>query len=246
MSLNEQVLQKLQKILARADVSRGATQAEVEIAMQKAQALALEHNIDLSTVTTDGEVKVNAIETDSTAVNISTKYERTYHLEILNVLAWCFDVRTITSSYWTHQAQKVITKITFVGEKTDVVIATYCWSYLEALFPKCWSEYSKQTGAKGWVSERSFYKGLAIGIWSSNKRQKDEMKKDDANRYALVVADKKALVDAKTAEMFPNMRDNRAHQKRSDEWAQRSGFQRGQSIKLNGGLTAGETQARIS
>lgn len=244
--VSDAVLEKLKKILARTDTARGATEAEVKTAMAMAQKLAAEHNIDLASVSLEGDVTVGKIDIGAGVVQTKTKYEAPYHLEILAVLNDCFGVRTIYQSYWTAQAQRVITQITFVGEKTDLAIATYCWDWLQTLFPKCWGEYRKQQGLRdSYRSARSYYTGLRSGIVQANRRQVEELPTQSRNRYALVVANKTDLSDQKVKEMFPKLRDSRrSHALDYEAWA--GGVTRGRDIKLNGGLSTSSNAGHIN
>lgn len=247
MNIDPKIIEKLRKILAKTDTGRGATEEEVKTAMRKAQELAIAHNIDLSTVKVDGDIEVGKIETTSTKVGTSTKYERPYHCEILNVLQECLGLRTILHSYWTDQAQRVISAITFVGEKTDVALGTYCWAWLEQLFPKCWSEYRRAHGLEDrWVSSRSYYVGLRAGIINNNRRAVEELPPDAAHRYALVVVDKTALVNAYTEELFPKLKKNNAHQKHFDPYAYAAGKEKGATIRLSGGLPGASSRDSLN
>lgn len=243
---SDAIIEKIKKILARADTSRGATQAEAETAMRKVQELAIEHNIDLSTVSVDGEIKVGEIETDHAEVKTATKQERPYHLPILAVLRECFDVRGIVNCYTDHNSMRIITKITFVGEKLDVQLATYCWSWLEQLFPKAWLDYRKQYGLKdSWTSARSFFAGFRDGLIDNNRRQRQEVSGQQADRFALVVVNKQEVVAAKVAEMFPNMGNLKSFTTRQDFHARMAGNDAGRRIKLTGGLTSSQNAGRI-
>lgn len=235
MSQRQNILAKIQKLLNLADQARGGTQAEMENAMAKATALAREHNIDLATVA-EGEVKTG-LQVDSVILKTSTKYERPYHNEILGTLRACFGVKTILHAYWTPQAQRVIMHITMVGEKTDLIIAEYCWKFLEQNFPLCWSNYRKEQGIKdSWTSSRSYWVGLGNGIRENNRRAVEAMPSDQRNKYALVLVDKTALIEAKTAEMFPKLRNIRSGMKGMDGSAYQAGVAKGRTIKLNAGI----------
>lgn len=244
---SEAIIDRIKKILSRADTARGATQAEAETAMRKVQELAIEHNIDLSTIDVDGEIKVGAIETDSTQVHTSTKQERPYHLPVLAVLRTCFDIRDIVSCYTDHNSMRHITKVTFVGEKVDVALATYCWSWLEQLFPKAWLEYRKERGmSDNWTAARSFYAGFRDGLIANNARQREEVKGNDADRFALVVVNKKEIVDAKVNEMFGDLKSMKSFTTRENYAARIAGHEAGAKIKLNGGLTGGADRQKIA
>jgi hypothetical protein len=247
MSVSDKIIDKLKKILARADTNRGATAAEVEAAMKKAQELAIEHNIDLSTINVDGEIKVGGIETEAGTVHTATKQERPYHMPVLSVLRNCFDIKDIVDTYTDRNSMRIITKVTFVGEKLDVALATYCWSWLEQLFPQTWLTYRKEKGMKDdWTAMRSFYAGLRDGLIENNRRQRAEVKGKEADRYALVIANKQELVEAKFNELFPKTRPVKSFTMGSNPSAREAGRIAGSKIKLNGGLTGGAVNPKLA
>ena len=62
------------------------------------------------------------IETDRAELDGGTATQRPHHKPIAQVLMNCFDVRFI----WHGVGSRWLAKATIIGEKTDVVIATYC------------------------------------------------------------------------------------------------------------------------
>lgn len=238
--VNEAILSKLQKILARADTSRGATQAEAEAAMAKAQKFAIEHDIDLASVSLDtGEIR---IETDRVDLDGGTATRRPHHRFISQVLMACFDVRVL----WHAIGSKWTSKATIIGEKTDVTIATYCWSYLNDVYPTLLRRYVAAHPAYGEsaLGRSSYYQGLTLGIIKVNRRQREEAKADPVSgtAYSLVLVKKEDTVTARVEQEFPNVKAARAPRQKSlneyDQSAIAAGYRSGLGIKLGGALAA--------
>lgn len=106
----EQVMAKLEKLLKLAG-NKGATEAEMTLAMQKATTLAMEHNIDLSSVDVNGKVEVEAIETDYAETHTKTKQEQPYHVPIMDTIKAVLGVDWIVSTWTDHNAMRHITRI---------------------------------------------------------------------------------------------------------------------------------------
>lgn len=242
----EQVMARLEKILTLAK-NKGATEAEMNTAMAKATALAREHGIDLASVTADGEVKVEELETDFAESKTKTRQEQPYHMFIISVLMGVFHVRCNCGTYTDHNCMRYLTRITWIGEKTDVALAAYCWTWLEGLFPKCWLEYRKAHGiADNYISKRSYYRGLRDGIISANERAEAALPVDLKNRFALVLVKKTELVEKRYNAMFPGAKPISTFSTREDHGAKSAGYSKGQTIKLNGGLTAAANRTMLT
>jgi hypothetical protein len=214
--MNQDIIEKLKKILACGDLSRGCTQAEAEVAMAKAQALAIEHNIDLSNID-NTERKKAGIETDR--ANITVKPGVTAHKYVGHILKVCFDVEFISINGGHGYA--------VVGEKVDTAIAVFCFPWLTATFMKLWREERK----RGVLTDRlSYFIGLREGIIANNLRVKKQAPTSSA--YALVLVDKEAAVKARTALEFPRIvvKPGRAHNTQLSAF--QAGRDAGSKIKL--------------
>ena len=251
--MNDAIISKLQKILARADTSRGATQAEAEAAMAKAQQLAIEHDIDLASISLEtGKIE---IETDRAELDGGTATQRPHHRPIAQVLMHCFDVKVL----WHGVGNRWLAKATIIGEKTDVVIATYCWKYLCGVYPELFRKFSADHGsdlarwdrdtnyhfttATEGKQRTSFYEGLTMGIIKANQRQRAQAKADQVSgsQYSLVLVQKEDAVAARCAQEFPKAGTIRRREKSIDTYDQSAisaGYRAGLEIKLGGALTA--------
>lgn len=229
--MNEEVISKLKKILARADTSRGATEAEVQTAMRLAQELAIKNNIDLADIKIESP-KSAGIDVKNDHVVLET-YEKSYHWPVMGTVEECFDVRAIRFT-GIRNGNAYIDRVVLVGEKTDLILARYALSYLLDLFPKCYLTYRKTHDRKDtWVLQKSYYRGLAVGIKEANRRQREELEKEDASKFALVLVEKKSIIETKMHELFPNLRTVRNRTKRHDNHAASAGYSKGRTVQLS-------------
>lgn len=241
--MNSAIIEKLQKILAGTAEGSGCNEHEMNLRMAKAQKLAMEHNIDLGTIKVGVQDTTPEIETEVARVSSrNSNSRRPHHDNIAHVLMSCFQVKFI----YTGGSGAAI-----VGEKVDVAIATYCYHWLDELFPKLHRSYCNALGishtpADTVVRRRCYFEGLASGIISSNKRQVAAMASDDKNKYSLVLVKKEEIVERRYKDEFPDARQQRVCQRQHHEGAKQAGFGEGKKIKLNGGLAGGDDRRSLT
>lgn len=237
--MNEDILAQLQKILAKADPSRGATEAEANSAMAMAQRLAIKHNIDLASVAATDAVGAPSFETDRADIDGETETRRLHHAPVAQALMECFDVAFI----WRGSGSRCV----IIGEKVDVAIAKYCWSWLNATYLELFRQFAKANynycGYSERIRRRSYYDGLTHGICTSNARQRKEAAAaPGGDCFSLVIVNKEKAVHDRVAVEFPEMkrRDDTPPKKRRervfDRTALSHGNQAGLKIKLNNAI----------
>lgn len=241
--IDSSIIETLKKILAKADPTRGATEAEASAAMAAAQRLAIKHNIDLASVSVDepGAIK---IETDRVDLGGDGSTRRPHYKPIARCLQNCFDIRVIYCG----------PRVVLIGEKTDLAIAQYCWAWLSEVFPRLYREYVKERGSfigdKSFdtvVRRRSFYEGMQYGIQNANARQRAEVRtSSDGERYALVLVRKEEVVAERVTAEFPQLRSMRDHTTGTLPGAFYNGQAQGSKIKLNGGLATTRNAGHLS
>jgi hypothetical protein len=220
--MNPDVLQKLQKILARAEAGRGASEAEMQTAMALAQKIAAEHGLDLASIGPAQEKQT--IETDRKDMGYRAGREKTEHEYIKQVLIACFDVMIVRYG---------VQSFVVIGERVDVQIAQYCHGFLENQFSKLMRQFIREvrqrTGYGTLVEQHSFYNGLSEGIIAGNRKVKQQVM---GQSYALVLADKSVAVKARLAAEFPQLRTREVKRRDFDPQAAHHGLEQGRKIKL--------------
>jgi hypothetical protein len=228
--MNADIFEKLKKILALAE--RGGTQAEMEAAMAKAQEMAARHNIELGEVMAQrsDDEKAEVIETDRVDMRFRAGKKSIEHTYIVQVLITCFDVRAV----YLHNGS-----ICFIGEKTDVRLAQFCFKFLEAQFSKLMRKYIASIKGKAYGTasqQHSFYTGLATGISINNRRIREEAVATN-DSMALVIMKKEEMVKAREAKEFKDLRPVKEPDYSLDEDALLNGAKVGKTIKLTHQLT---------
>lgn len=230
--MNEAIIEKLKKILARASEGRGASEAEMQTAMAMAQKLAVENNIDLASITLDEATGIEVERADVSSTRSDSR--RPHHHNIWQVLMSCFEVRLILLGG---------SRFAVIGEKTDIALATFCFHWLDKLYLQAYREFERQyvpsfhTEAE---QRRGFYHGLTRGIIANNQKAKKEavaaVAAESSDAYALVVVKKEEAVEALVKAEFPHLRAGRSSTGRIDRGAAAAGFRKGSTIKLQGQL----------
>lgn len=233
--IDEQVVEKIQKILRLAHC-KGATQGEVEAAMQRAKEIAMKHQINLATISLEdpNEKRGIQIQTDKQEAVLRSKKEQLYHLEIYQIFRSVFGVRTIRFRGWNGDS------IMLLGEVTDVMICKELMPWLEDVYYSTYYNAKKSGLIYGTrADKRGIYEGLTVGIRSVNKKAEDRLEKKEAQTYALVVRKKQEVVDAFVKQEFPDLRSVKQRPVEVNARALGIGIAKGKTINLqhvgNGG-----------
>lgn len=247
--MQNELIEKLQKILALASPGRGATEGEMQAAMARAKEIALKHGIELASIPAPTDSKVRTAVTVDTRKDLktSTRYVHPYHVWVLQTLEDAFGVRFI---YWQTRvgSHPYWTQIYVIGEPADVTLAVGLFPWLESLFPSLYHQAWKQGRvAKNFAAQNGYYAGLCFGIREVNKREEAKLSADDRSKWALVVQDKSALVQAEYDKYFPKPAEGekepkaRKQRREYDYHAMAHGKEKGRTIRLNQLNGAGDT-----
>jgi Protein of unknown function (DUF2786) len=239
---NSKLMEKIRALFRLADTTRGATKAEAELALQRAQELMTKHGIDQIDVEDIGESAREA-----RAFNIhQRKYDtgRPRWVEdifIAQILQQCFNVKVVWSRHYqktrTGSFKECITYI-LIGEPTDTEIAVMA---CEELYPMMWGLYRQYLTGEGLPNtntfKQSFYRGIQDGFIAASNRGRDsamaEAGVDKADRYAIVIVDKKKAIQKWTEENM-SLRKSRGYGSRAghDDQAYGAGYKAGGNIRV--------------
>lgn len=181
--MNDKIIERLKKLLALA--GNNPSQAEAEAAMAKAQAVAIEHGIDLAMIGDSQAENETEIIRDEMEFGQRLPTVNNY---VANILIKFFNVKIITSG-GRNNGRKLI----FVGKRDDIHTAKYIYTWLAETMVRCWHSYYKTAVGIPLSHKQSyllgFYNGLATKM-EANKRsvEADKLKTDaDKNKYAVAV-----------------------------------------------------------
>lgn len=199
--MNNNIIERLKKLLALA--KNNPSQIEAEAAMVKAQAVAIEHGIDLA--------MLGASHTENETEIIREDMEFGQRLPtvtnyVCDVLISFFNVKIISSG-GRNNGRRLI----FVGKRDDVHTAKYIYNWLAETMVRCWHNYQRSTQAVV-AQKRSYLLGFHNGLTAKLKANKhgveaDRLKtQEDINKYALAIANNKSAIDRFMEREFPNLR----------------------------------------
>lgn len=238
MSLNDEtnrILDKIRKLLARADADRNDNEHEREIAMRQAQALLTKHGLDMAEVgETDPSVYEGALGKIEVEVQVAYWVSSVYH--VIAELNGC----TTIKQCWRGRGSS---RITIFGRATRVTTARAMGDYVVASVKR---EMNAKHAEMPWMNKNKFSNdygvGAAHGVNLQVKRILAEMKKGVvgeeqlSDSRALVVVDQHALATqgafALRDETFPKLRKGGSMRAEGNA-AYKAGRDFGSNIGLN-------------
>lgn len=200
--MNDKIIERLKKLLALA--GNNPSQAEAEAALSKAQAVAIEHGIDLAML---GESQA---ENETEIIRDEMEFGQrlpTVNSYVCNVLIGFFNVKIILSG-GRNNGRKLI----FVGKRDDIQTAKYIYTWLAETMVRCWHSYYKNSSGIALSHKQSYLLGFYNGLSNKlqvNKRsvEADRLKtNDDKNKYAVAVVNLQKKIQDFIDNEFDNLR----------------------------------------
>lgn len=203
--MNSVILEKIKKLLRLAGSSN---QHEAELALLKAQELAIEANIDFAAarMAADSENTEEEMIKESVAEG---KRKCIAQKLVSAILLKYFNVYVV---YGGNRQNGMF--IHYIGKKNDVSLAIEINSFLCQEFMQRWRQYKLIKGVSLDL-RNTFLFGMWEGLSGKLQRQKDSIEaarlQDEAlkNKYALVLIDEDKQRKDKAKEIFTDFRDNK-------------------------------------
>jgi len=233
----DELVSKVRKLLS---LSKSDNPNEAELAMSKAKKLAVEYDLDLSSIDIHDKQKPEPIvKGDSIQLG---KREPTCGKYIQWILTTHFNVRIIRSGgrYFGRS-------MTFIGRKQDIELSKYVWDFLNAELPRLWHRYYAQNPEVGIQGKQSFLFGCYQGINSKLTETKktteeerfnsipslEELEKVK-NNYSLMVVSHKNQLENAVMDYYPNLRKaTNIRINLNCDNARSEGFKVGKNVNLN-------------
>jgi len=241
--IESDILRKVVKLLALANPKNGATPAEMQTAMAKAQELMTEHGIgmaDVDVATAERELGASPEQFNMTREDVTMPYRDRYDfdLNVGRILKKCFGVRIVfTSKFVPDQDTRFAYSI--LGDEFDVKVAVATLPILHAAMRSGIRAYLKELGQK-WTAAvgRPYYDGLEQGYCSGSEQGRAracaQAKKKDTDAYAIVLVDKKEAVCKFVEKEYPTLRNIRSGHSHQNNSAYTRGYTDGKSMDLSG------------
>lgn len=210
--MNQEVIDKISKLLA---LATSPNEHEAKSAAEKANALLIKYNLKMQDIVSADK---NYIEQDvslSGKMSVEDKF-------VLGIIRDHFFVEPVKSRNY----QNGTTRIYFIGEETNVKVATYVYGFLTNKFYDLWIDYKEKTDADS-LHKQSYYLGLQTGLNEvlSQKRSSIE------NEMSLVV-----IKDPKLEELVKDFKTTSQRINHRDIEASEAGKVAGKNIRISRGI----------
>lgn len=208
--MNTQILDKLKKILRLAN--NNANPHEAEVALQKAQQIAIENQIDIASVNiSDAPAKENYEKG-----TLETGARFTVCQRFVNwIIGKHFNVNVITGGSRAYGR-----KIHFVGKTSDVEFAKWVNEFLNETFMRAWHNHKAIHNTPTKLRESyiyGLYKGLSAKLEQNRKdvesnkfnqitsEQGEDKSREVQQSYALVMVSEKEQLEQAVSSFFPQL-----------------------------------------
>jgi hypothetical protein len=186
MEDKQKIVEKLRKLFTLADPSRGGTEAEVMLAMQRAQEIMAKYNLS----TADIKGKEGSDDSHEERVSFGEdicKSKASGFTTWEKWLASTVDVICVTSHFYRFG-----TSLIFIGTATDCAVAKALWN----LFQKSILKQARSHLGGGYnASHRNYAEGFVMKLWERVNRKQSasdlHLTQEEAKIVALVVVGKK-------------------------------------------------------
>ncbi len=247
--VSDSIVEKIRKLLALAS-NLNDSKEQAELAMQKAKALAVQHDVELAAIQVFENKKSEEPIVEGEALSLG-KRKSVCQTFITRILQTHFKVKVLYSGgRWSGQ------QLILIGTKSDISIAAYVNQFLNSEFMRLWQRFHK-TYQNSQVKDRnSYFWGLSEGFQSkleegAKNSQQDafttmsqshttEQVDQVKNQYALTVTTHQERLDEALGKMYPKLRTIRSYTRHSHSGeARQAGFSAGRNINVSRGIGNG-------
>jgi hypothetical protein len=202
--VDSKLIEKIRNLLKLADTSRGATPAEAAAAMAKAQQLITKNKIDLMLLEeTPEEHQDFGISHEYVVMDRTQRYD--YDSNIARILNECFGVKVLWAVQFANG--KRCHCYLLIGQPQDIALARMAIPIFRDALYRGVMRYLRERGEK-WTAfvAHGFYLGIELGYVQGSEqgraRAMAQMKKHDADRFAIVLVNKDNAIAKYSEEVF--------------------------------------------
>jgi hypothetical protein len=228
---------KVEKLLALAGSSN---EHEASLAMRKANDLIQKYNINSLA---NGQSQSYG----SYIIDRKKKRIATYQRHICRILQEFFYVRVVMSSLYDPLRNEIYKTIELLGTQENVVIAEYCYSFLDNQLNSLWSQNRKRFSGSTKTEKNSYFLGLLRGVYDTLQAQQNTNipgYEAPAQAGDLISIDDKKL-DEFVSMKFPRLKKRKASGRGVKVYRNtfNEGQETGKSIVLSKGISGENTQS---
>jgi hypothetical protein len=212
--MENKILEKIKKLLSLATSSN---EHEAQLASSKATELLTKYNLDMQSI--------NFAEAEYVETNVFDGSRRKgEHKFICSILDKHFNVKVITIT------RRGGVKVVMVGDKTNVEVASYVFSFLENSFKQLFTQYRKSTGAPA-SARQPYYFGLYKGFCTQMEEAKTRAEQE---RGLMLVPD--AALAKHLREQHPGLKTTSSSVKTGNAEAVNAGKEAGHALRVARGV----------
>jgi hypothetical protein len=205
----EKLLNKIQALLNKADTGRGASEAEAQAFLAKAQELMAKHGIeemDLAMLD-DGTMPAFDIGHDGYDTG---HVRRNADIYVSRVLRKAFGVDIVFSEYRENGSSKNKCRMVIMGDKLDRDIARMVAPMIYETMMRGYHSWVKLEGMGYSVGhERDYCQGVSDGYLQASDEGKDhamaQLSKEQKEQFGLIIANKEGLIVDYKKQLFPKL-----------------------------------------
>lgn len=218
----DRIIEKIKKLLALADTSRGATIEEAATAAAKAQALLFAHNLTMAQVHATGQdAAEDAIDMRQAELGGAGRGWRRLLLHHVAEANFCRTM-AVRGASWNQ----------LIGKPHNMDVAQYLYAYLVREVWSCWKRREKQFRKR---SRARYCYGCVLAIAETLVEQRRRDEAASADSRALVVREDRDLAEAARRLAGPAKQVQAGYSK-SRSRALEQGFVDGKQIEIRKGL----------
>lgn len=212
--MNNKILDKIKKLLSLATSSN---EHEAQAASAMATELLTKHNLDMQAI----NFSENEYSEESVFHGGRRKVE---HKFLCSILSDYFNVQVVTDM------TGIGSNIKIVGDKVNLDVALFTFTFLDSAFKRLFNQYRKETGAPA-KARQSYYYGLYTGFCT----QMEEAKKKAETERGLMVIQDPGLVKYYN-DLHPRTRKTTSSCRTGDKGAQEAGTEAGRNLRVSRGI----------
>lgn len=223
MKIDNSIVEKIKKLFALA--TDNPNENEAASALNRAKKMMRDYNLTQIDIE-KSEIEIDIKRWESDFMSQIDSYNRT----LADAVGRLFDCEPILFRYGKIMKYKV--KMTYVGDESDIAIASQVWPYLTKICKqKACARFGKSWTPKHRSYAEAFAETIAMRV-EEIKSQERKSKTSDDQQLALVVMEKESRI-AKYLEDFDLKMKRRSYTGKNDVEAIRGGIDDAKKVKLN-------------
>ena len=209
--MKKDYIEKIRKLLAVARADSGATQNEIQVALQKALAIMQEHDIS------ESELGENPLE-DIVEKIVKCRHPRSIRIRLINtLLRKFFHVRVILGSR----------DLSLFGRESHVEVAIYVQGFLDTAMQRAYRAARKRDRR---TRCDAFWYGMYAGIYDQLDVSDTE---SGSERYAIVVRRDEKEIDDFINQRYSNLRTLSKYKAPKANASYYKGLREGENTRIN-------------